>query len=132
MTKECVYQTGLTLLLFYFGGELPKSGHGIVEEPLVGFAEIAGIVIITIGYDAVLHASASAHFKVSAKLALRIQFSFAAGKFAFDLAGRKLFYRRFHDTSKPPLVGDKEIAGKSIAVMLDDDVVAASRHESTD
>ena len=104
----------------------------MVKELSVRFAEIAGIIIIAACYNTILHTAAPAHFKMAAEQAFIAKLSFTGREIAFSFTGGELFDRSFSDVSKPPLLGHKEIACERIAVVLDDDIVTTSRHESAD
>ncbi len=113
-------------------GDVPESGHCIVEELLIAFAEVARCAVIAVDDDAVLEASAPAHIQVPADEAFIVNLAFLRGECAFDLVLGEFLDRCFEYVAEPPRIIDEEVAAEGVAVVLDDDIIVALGHEGAD
>jgi hypothetical protein len=108
------------------GGYLHKPRHCVIKETLVGLTEIAfSAKVILIEWGSVFHTSAATDGKVSADKAFVAEVLLGSGKFSLFAAGGQLFYRRFKNVAQSPLRLDEKITAKSIAGMLNYNILTA-------
>ena len=113
------------ILSLEVGGDLSEFRQGVVVEHFVTLAEIAFLLEPLSVRVAILHASAAADVQIPADKTLVVDALFLSAEIPFHLARSQFAYRRFHYIADPPLLFDKEVAAKDIAVMLDNDIIAA-------
>lgn len=118
----------------YLSGELHKSGHCVVKEALVAFAEITLAVPITIVScrGPVFHTAAPTDGEAAADEALVAELLLGTGELTFFGGGGEFFYGSFEDAAQLPFWLDEKIAAEGIAGVLDDDVGAALLVEGAD
>ncbi len=110
-----------------------EAGHSVIEEAFVAVAEVAFAGPLGIaGGGFILHTSSAAVSKVFADDALIAEIFFGAGEGKFLLADGEFFEGSFEYIAEPPFRLDEKIAGKGVAIMLDDDVGAALGVEGAD
>ncbi len=107
------------------GGDLSEFWQGVVVEHFVALAEVALLLEPLTVRVAVLHTAAAANVQIPADKTLVVDTLLLPRKLTLHLTRSQFLYRRLHDIADPPLLFDKEIAAEDIAVMLDNDIVAA-------
>ncbi len=112
-------------------GDLSEFWQGVVVEHFVTLAEIAFLLESLSVRVAVLHTAAAADVQIPADKTLVVDTLFLPAKLTLHLTRSQFLYRRLHNIADPPLLFDKEIAAEDIAVMLDNDIVAALGLKST-
>lgn len=101
----------------------------MVKKASISFAKIAWAFDVSGPVQSIFWAAAPANVQVPAYKALIRQFAFPLGESAFSFVACEFVDRGFGDIAEPPGLFHEEITAKRVAVMLDDDVVAAFGHK---
>ena len=110
-----------------FGDDGHELRQGVIEEPLIGRAEVTFTAeILVADNSSILQASAPADGKMPANEAFIGEVLLRPGESTFRFVGRKFLYGCVHDIACSPFRLDEEIAAENIAGMLDDDILVAS------
>ena len=104
----------------------------MVEEPFIAFTEITLTVFVAVKIKFVFEAAGAADIQMAADETFIAEVFFCAGEISFLFAGSEIFYGRFKDVAYTPFRVDEKIAAEDIAVMLNDDVIAAVSCEGAD
>ena len=115
------------------GGNLHKPRYRMIEEPLIGIAEIAlPAIVFFIERRPVLHTAAPTDGQVPADKALVAEVCLGSGKSSLFAARGEFFYRRLEDIAQTPLRLNEKVAAEGVARMLDHNILTALPVERTD